>query len=294
MSRRSQIVTLIAIVLLIAGIAGCAPQASLFAPPPTATPAPFPGLNEWNVVFLTSSMDAGVGQQYARLIETDQRVKVRLHDCWLQQGESLTVAGYLDMLRLNADTGCDGKWQDLVRDAEVIVVSADPFRSMPADGAWDTPDSWLGCLTGAYVGKDADPDLFAVYRANMARSCTPQTFERYKADLGALYDEIAKVRGGRPIIMRATDFYVPFYADWQKGEVKDVCGFCVDNLAAAARQVAAEHRVPVASSMDALNGLKRNVDPRARDWTDGPRLTEAGAQRVAVALQQTGYGYSGK
>jgi hypothetical protein len=44
---------------------------------------PFPDLKEWDLLIISDSMNWGVGQSYAELIEADMYVKVNLHDCWV-------------------------------------------------------------------------------------------------------------------------------------------------------------------------------------------------------------------
>ncbi len=77
--------------------------------------------------------------------------------------------------------------------------------------------------------------------------------------------------------------------------MRDVCVACWDNFVEAIHQTAAEHGVPVASTMDAFNGPDRRTDPSEKGYIkDGLGPSEAGIQRMAEALQQTGYAYSGK
>lgn len=47
-----------------------------------AAQAPFPGLKTWALVVMSDSSNWGVGVAYAKLIEADRHVEVRLHDCW--------------------------------------------------------------------------------------------------------------------------------------------------------------------------------------------------------------------
>ncbi len=76
----------------------------------------------------------------------------------------------------------------------------------------------------------------------------------------------------------------------------ECCAACFDNYAAAIHQTAAEHGVPVASSMDALSGTDHRTDTEDLGYFGGDRghLSNKGAERVAEALRQTGYGYAGK
>ncbi len=55
---------------------------------------------------------------------------------------------------------------------------------------------------------------------------------------------------------------------------------------------AADHDVPVASSMDALNGRDHRTAASHRGYigADGVHLSDKDAEHVAEALHQTGYG----
>ena len=263
-------------------------------PVPTATPVPFPGLSEWDLLFISDSSNIGVGDIYARLIEADQHVKVNLHDC---SRADLRTFSELQMLQNNS-LSCEPNksWADLVREAEVIVVFGNPEGSMPTDGSWTGPTSWIDCVHGGASVTSLDAAAAATYKANIVNSCSRDTFALYRTHLGALFDKIFELRAGTPVIMRATDFYIPVFSLWQAAGVEDCCSTCVEAFSSAIHQVAAEHKVPVGSSMTALNGPDHRGDPMKLGYIgpDGLHLSTLGAQRVAQALQQTGYAYAGR
>ena len=262
-------------------------------PVPTATPVPFPGLSEWDLLFISDSSNIGVGDIYARLIEADQHVKVNLHDCW--RG-NLQAFSELQMLQNNS-LPCDPNksWADLVREAEVIVVFGGPALSVPTDGSWSGNTSWVSCVAGGARAKGLDAAAAATYKADIVKSCNPDTFALYRTHLGALFDKIFELRAGSPVIMRATDSYITLFSTWQAAGVEDCCSTCFEAFSSAIHQVAAEHKVPVGSSMTALNGQNHQADPTELGYI-GPdgHLSNLGAQRVAQALQQTGYAYAGR
>lgn len=293
--------------LLIALTAGLLFSLGLVQPAGAITPqhtaaarAPFPGLKTWDLLVMSDSSNWGVGAAYAKLIAADQHVKVRLHDCWI--GDN-SVRNELSRIRFNStvvpylpSSSCTGRWQQLIREAEVIVVYGNPVDSRPPNGAWDGPNSYFMFVEGTYQNYTGHPARLAAYRAAIKKSCAPTTFTRYKADLGALYDTIFKLRGGRPVIMRETDFYIPIYAAVQMAGLKETCRHCFENGAAAVHQAAKAQGVPVASSFDALNGKDHQSDAATRGYIqpDGIHLSFKGAQLVAKALRQTGYAYAGR
>jgi hypothetical protein len=263
---------------------------------------PFPDLKEWDLLIISDSSNYGVGQYYAKLIEADMNVKVNLHDCLvggmsigsalqaLQSGKSL----YPELGPASCQTPwSDHAWLDLIKDAEVMVLFGNPLDSYPPDGSWNIPEDPNSCVEGGYEGWYLYPE-FETYKDNMLKACAPGSFATYKADLGAFLDEIDKIREGRPLILRMTNFYIPLHSNWLKNEVDEVCTTCLGHLSEAIRQVAKEHGVPVADTLTALNGKDYRSEIPAEYLVDGIHLWDAGAQFVATILQKTGYDYAGK
>ena len=127
------------------------------------------------------------------------------------------------------------------------------------------------------------------------QAAPPELLAPYQADLEAIYDEIARLREGRPLILRATDIYNPLLSRWREKGIEDACRVCLESVNAAARQAAEEHRVPFVSVYDGFNGPDHDQDPRAKGLIrdDGEHPSEAGAQFIAELLQQSGYAYAG-
>jgi hypothetical protein len=258
---------------------------------------PFSDLKEWDLLILSDSMNWGVGQYYAKLIESDMNVKVNLHDCWvgglsigrtlntLQSGGSLTPS--------MGDQSCLRPLLDLINEAEVMVLAGNPLDSYPPDGSWNIPENFNSCVMGGYEGWYLYPE-FETYKANMLKSCAAETWATYKTHLGAVLDEIDKIRGGRPLILRMTDFYIPVHSTWLKNGVDEVCTTCFGYQSEAIHQVAKEHGVPVASTLAALNGKDYRSEISAEYLMDGIHPSDVGAQFIATLLQQTGYEFAGK
>ena len=119
-----------------------------------------------------------------------------------------------------------------------------------------------------------------------------EAFAPYQADLSAIYDEIARLREGRPLILRATGIYNPGISVWQEKGIDDVCNAFWEGMNAAARQAADVHGVQFVDTYAAFNGPDHEQDPRTKGWIkdDGEHPSEAGAQFYAEVLQQLGYG----
>ncbi len=288
------------------------PACTQALPPPTSIPAvtsipltptpnlPFPGLTEWDLLVISDSSNAGTGAPYARLIETDQGVKVSLHNCWLGglpvyeilerlQGMVISISG-------SDDPYCRRPWPELVAEAEVMILAGNPIRSPPPDGAWQAPEA-NSCVGGGYEGLGNDPAALAAYRAALPGTCAPETWITYKSHLRSILDEIDKIRQRKPLILRMTDVFIPVHASWKKEGVDDVCTTCLENYAAAIREVAEEYGVTVVSTLDGLNGPDHLYDPTEKGYIgpDGMHLSDAGDQAVARLLMGSGYGvYTGK
>jgi hypothetical protein len=263
--------------------------------PPSATPTiqPFPDLKEWDLLIISDSSNWGVGRYYAKLIEADMGVKVNLHDCWVG---GLSIGLALKYLQRGATLRpCLTSWPELVKEAEVMVLFGNPLDSHPSDGSWDIPENFNSCISGGYEGKNLLPG-FETYQDQMLKSCAPETWAKYKADIGAVLDEIDKIREGRPLILRMTTSYINLHSRWTKYGVNEGCTTCIGYLSEAIRQVAEEYGVPVADTTVGFNGKDYLADPKEAGYIggDGVHLSEAGAQFVATLLQQTGYEYAGK
>lgn len=253
-----------------------APTATLL--PPTPTPVPFEGLEEWDVVVISDSSLWGVAEPYGRLVEQDLGVKVTVHDNWSGGLEAATI-----LKALRGDSGGSltrAKWPQLVGEgAEVLVLWGNPMDSVAFD-----------------AGQDLDICLTADFRAAFRQPeyCSVAAFEPFKADLEAIYDEIARLRQGRPLILIATDIYNPVISAWREQGIDEACRICWEAMSGAARQAAEEHGVPFVSRYDDLNGPNHDKDPRSKGFIreDGEHPSEAGALYMAELLLASGFAYA--
>ncbi len=245
-----------------------APTATLVSP--TATPHPFAELAEWDVVVISDSSLWGVSEPYAQLIAQDRQVKVNLHDEW--QG-GLSAGTILKALRGDFEHSAKReKWPQLIRDAEVLVLFGNPMDSLGLD---ITEAGWR-CVGLSDPGQVSIPN---------------DAFERYQADLGAIYGEVARLRAGRPLILRATGMYNPALSVWREKGFADVCVAFWEGQNDAVRRAAEEHGVQFVDTYAAFNGPNHDEDPRTKGFIreDGEHPSETGAQLYAELLRQSGY-----
>lgn len=225
---------------------------------------------EWDLFFISDSSGFGAGELYAEYIERDLGVTVRLHDLALgnlSAGRVLRALGgeteYHAVLQ---------KLSTLVREADVAVVV---FYANPLDSISEThPGDW-NCVTPPYYVDD----------------CSPETFEQYRADLDAIYEEILTLRSDAPIIIRAFDAYNPIYSLYRESGVYDECVRCWENYNEAIHQAAAARNVPIAHVYDAFNGPNHDEDPRDKGYIgpDGEHTSETGRKTIADLLWELGY-----
>jgi len=245
-------------------------------PPPTPTPIPFEGLAEWDVVVIGDCRLGGVAEPYARLVEQDLGVKVTVHDNTTAYDADTILKG------LRGDSGgafARRNWPQLIgTDAEVVVLWANPAESVAPELAEDLE-----------ICRSAD--FKTAFR--QPQNCTADAFATFRADLDAIYAEIAKLRQGRPLILLATDGYNALVGAQGEQGIDGACRVCWEVMSSVARQAAEQHGVPFVGACETFNGPRYDEDPRAkglvREGMECP--SDAGAQLYAERLHQSGYAY---
>jgi len=237
--------------------------------PPTPTTIATEEVTEWGLVFISDSSGWGVAERYAAHIESDLGVTVTLHD--LATG-SLSARSVLRALR-SEGTGYNlllRELPNLISEAEVVVFYANPVASISETN----PGDWDCVSLSPYVV-----------------DCSPETFDAYRADLDAIYEEIFALRGDSPIIIRAFDAYNPLCSVWHEHGVYDECMRCWENYNETIHQAAAAHNVPVAHVYDAFNGPNHDEDPRDKGYigSDGMHTSATGRDVIADLLRELGY-----
>jgi hypothetical protein len=233
-------------------------------------------LNEWDLVVIGNWWASGPGELtgghsaaelYAAHIHNDLGVTVNVQD---RTAASVTATRALDALRNPEDDSSLNLrgWPDFVREAEVVVFAAGP-EDLTSDDPW--------------IWQCADLPVDAV-------DCSPETLETFAADLGAIYEEILRLREGSPTIIRTFEHFAQNPDDWREAGVDDECTRCYEKINAVIRQTAKEHGIPVAPLHDVFNGPNHDQDPREAGYMVHTwKLSEAGRQAIADQLRELGY-----
>jgi hypothetical protein len=257
-----------------------APTATNTLVPPTTTPGfSSSEVSEvWDLVYISDSTGMGVAVEYADRIERDLGVQIEVHDLC---GGGLSARKILDALR-----GKD-RWMSclsntiiepvpFIEEAEVIVVYGNWFDSETAEHPWD----W-NCAIGF------EPHQFC----QETTSCGPETFAQYEANLAAIFDEIFAIRGGKPVILRTADWYLPWgpLETWRECGHEEICKQCLLNWADAIHRVADEYGVPVAGLLKAFSGPDLDLEMPREFIRDDVHPSDQGAAAIADVLADLGY-----
>jgi hypothetical protein len=151
-------------------------------------------------------------------------------------------------------------------EAEVVVLYANPRSTEFGD--WD-------CVSENPYVKD----------------CLPETFEAYRADLAAIYQEILTLRGDDPIIIRSFDAYNPLYSVFKEHGISEACLGCWETYNQVIHQAAEQFKIPVANVFEAFNGPNHDEDPREKGYigSDGIHTSGEGSTVIATLLRELGY-----
>jgi hypothetical protein len=217
---------------------------------------------EWTVMVIGDSTMWYLGEAFASNIEEDVGVKVKLHP-WIVGGLS---AGEV-LLALEYEEGGLSK---LLKDAEVVVIWVNPEDS-------EIPETPM--------------DFGACFGIGTPGSCPPEAFEKFTADLEAIYAKIFELRDGQPTILRAVDFYNPLVSTWIKYGMFEECTYCWENLSDATRLAAEAYNIPFLSRYDAFDGVNHDEDPREKGliMSDGVHPTKLAGEYTADLLSKMGY-----
>ena len=227
---------------------------------------------EWDLVVIGDSSLWGLRRALAAQIEADVGVKVVSHDCTVG---GLSAGRVLQALRTGESANPKlAALPDLLKDAEFVVMFANPEDSMDPE-------------------KLKDFEMCFHYRAveNPAESCSPESFERYTADLAAIWAEILELREGQPTVLRATDIYNPLVSPWKEFGDFDGCTECWERMSNAVRLAAEAQGVPFLSRYDAFNGADHGEDPREKGYiqSDGEHPSDLASRYTAELLSEMGY-----
>ena len=214
-----------------------------------------PATEPWDLLYISDSSGWRVGEAYAELAADELGVEVRLID-WRVGGLSMLQA--IDMIAADPQT---------VADAEIIVLWANPIGS-------GIRDDHCFAVTSSIPPEPLTVDEYGPFGA---------LFEQAFADIWA-------ARDGTPVVLRATDIYVPVLDDWAEVGATDACTASWEASSDAVRLAAEKSGATMVSAYDALNGPNHDVDlAQAGYLRDEMHLNAAGGAVVAQALAAEGF-----
>jgi hypothetical protein len=227
---------------------------------------------EWNLVVIGDSSLWGLANAFSAQIEADVGVKVVSHDSTVG---GLSAGRVLQALETGESSNPKlAALPDLLRDAEVVVMFANPEDSMDPEKGMDLES----CFHFRPVEK---PD----------ETCSLEAFEKYAADLTAIWAKILELRDGQPTVLRATDIYNPLVSPWKKWGAFGTCTECWETMNTAVRMAAEAQNIPFLSRYDAFNGADHEEDPREMGYiaSDGEHPSALMCQHIAELLSEMGY-----
>jgi lysophospholipase L1-like esterase len=238
-------------------VTACGGGSTTTSSSPSASAAP-----RWQMVWFSDSGAWGIAADWAKAIEQAHGVKVEVFD-YIGYGGLGSVSKVLARVR------DDDRLRKQLAGAEVVMLYA---------SADDLPlDFQKACLS--------------MTSTRRPRPFTDQTVAPFRERLTQLFDEVVRLRSGRPTLMRSLDLYVPVVADWHKAGVYRPCSRALQGVAAVQREVAAAHDVPLVSMYAAFNGPRGDQDPVQKGYVapDGIHTTAAGKAVILAAIEATGY-----
>jgi hypothetical protein len=261
-----------------------APTAAPSAPPPASAsptpvdsstapdiPSPSATAETWDLLWVSDSTGSGgTPWQYADLIRKDVDVEVDVTDGWMM---SLGAGIILDTLRgrndgiLYAYSGTIDL-VEAVREAEVIVVSGNPASVLP--------EGHVYCPTEC--SPPPDP-------------CDAEMWAAYEATLQGIFDEIFKIRDGKPVILRTHDYYLPWgpVAAWEGCDCLELCLQCENEFSAAIHRAAASRGVPVADYHTTFSGPDGDKVLPKEATPDGMHPSPEFSAELARVMAALGY-----
>jgi hypothetical protein len=266
--RRTKI-TLLALAVSLTLAACASPPAS-----PPASPTPRPELPTgpdatWDVVVIGDSSMWELADALVDQVEEDVGVKAVPHDYALGGLSAGQVLQALESEEPPERLRLSSLRQDL-EGAAVVVMFTNPEDS-------NNPENPM--------------DFGQCFAAQEPRRCPPESFEKYRADLEAIWEHALELRAGQPVILFATDLYVPLVPRWKEKGVFEACTACWETFSDAIRLAAEAHDIPFISRYDVFNGPNHDEDPDGKGYLsyDGIHPTELAAEVTADLLSEVGY-----
>lgn len=271
---------------MLASLAACGAGESDVAPTTTVAEhsgsddEPFPAGEPVDLLYISDSGGAEVAERYVELAAEALDREVRFHD---------HRAGGMSMR--NVPFFVQTSLADVVAEAEIIVLYAHPggleynlpqpniLTCFEAVDALEDPDDY----TGPWIlGMEwEDPPVVA----------TVEDWQPYRDVLDEVYDEIWKVREGRPVVLRAHDIYNGFVAPWRVVGIEAECTANWEVEMQVIREAAETNGAVFVSFFDVFNGPGHDEDPREKGWMadDGMHANDKGGSVAAEALAAAGF-----
>ena len=203
---------------------------------------------EWDLVWISDSIGAGVAEAWVDRIEESEGVEVRLHNY---------IIGFLDventrLMVTDESVAAQGRVKsyegirDELADAEIIVVYGNAAYTVPSDVA-----------TCARTGTDPR-DAPNVY--------TSADFVPYGDVYREIYDTVFELRSGQPTVIRTFDLFAGPLADWREAGIEPECTAAWEAQADAIHEAADEYGVLTASFYDEFNGTNHDEDASEKGY----------------------------
>ena len=223
-----------------------------------------PGSGEqWDLVWISDSIGAGVAEAWADRIEESEGVEVRVHNY---------IIGALAIDRAHSMITSGPTIREELADAEIIVVFGNPSRTAPSD-----------VLTCARSGTDSrEPPEYH----------TSADFAPYGDVFRDVYDVVFELRSGQPTVIRTYDFFAGPLPDWREAGIEPECTAAWEAQADVIHEAADEYGVLVASFYDEFNGTNHDEDAREKGYIadDGwHQSQDAGVAAQVEVLHALGY-----
>ena len=229
---------------------------------------------QWDLVWISDSIGAGVAEAWADRIEESEGVEVRGHDFIIG---ALTIENTRLMVtdELLAAQGRVTSYEgirDELADAEIIVVFGNPSQTAPTD-------VWTCARSGA------DP-------RDPPEDHTLADFAPYGDVFREVFDVVFELRAGEPTVIRTYDFFAGPLPDWREAGIEPQCTAAWEAQADTIHDAADEYGVLVASFYDEFNGPNHDEDAREKGYiaADGwHQSQDAGVAAQVEVLHALGY-----
>lgn len=233
----------------------------------------FPEGEPVDLVYIADS--SSVGEPYAELVAEILGREVRLDESIDEDPASIRTT-----------------YADRVAEAEIIVFY---FNSARFEQDMPEPQFVAGCLDSVSALEDPDwdgpPWMPGTNWEPVPAVPTAEDWQPYRDWLSEVWEAIWDARDGRPVVLRAHDYFNPWYGQWVELGVEPECTAYWEGQANSAREAAEANGATFVSFYDLFNGPGHNEDARLKGyvWEDGMHANDAGAMVAAEALAAVGF-----